>query len=177
MRKKVLTALLVVALMGGSVVAGAAGNSLLGAKVQGLFSVEVNGKTVGDAVVINGSTYAPVRSLTESLGADISVTGKKVVVTTDEDKAIQTSGKIYELTTQIESKNKQLGYSREYLKEKKDLFDRNASDEMYGKLGLKFEESDLYRSLTEDINKYQSEIDQLTKEISDLEAQKAALEK
>ncbi|KAF9142796.1 hypothetical protein BGX30_002164 [Mortierella sp. GBA39] len=58
---------------------GAAGNGLLGAKVQGLFSVEVNGKKINDAVVINGSTYIPVRSLSESIGAGLSVSGGAAV--------------------------------------------------------------------------------------------------
>lgn len=177
MKKKFMTVILLVSLMGGSAVVGAAGSSLLGAKVQGLFSVEVNGKKIEDAVVLNGSTYAPVRSISESLGAEIAVNGKKVVITTDVDKDIQTNGKIYELDTQIASKNKELGNLKEYLKASEESLEINAASDMYKVTGVKFEDTETYKATTEKNKNYQSDIDKLTKEIAELEAKKQQLEK
>lgn len=47
-------------------------NSLIGKKVQSVISVKVDGKTVKDAIVIDGTTYAPVRSFSEAAGYSIT---------------------------------------------------------------------------------------------------------
>lgn len=56
------------------------GGSLIGQKVQGLFSVEKSGEKVADAVVINGSAYAPVRAVSDATGTDLKVDGKKIII-------------------------------------------------------------------------------------------------
>ncbi|MBY9082389.1 hypothetical protein KIH86_13830 [Paenibacillus sp. HN-1] len=58
----------------------AATNSLIGQKVQGVFSIEKGGKKVADAVIINGVAYAPVRSVADATGAKLTVEGKKIVM-------------------------------------------------------------------------------------------------
>lgn len=50
----------------------AAPNSLIGKKVQSVISVSVNGKVVKDAIVIDGTTYAPVRSFSEAAGYTVT---------------------------------------------------------------------------------------------------------
>ncbi|MGN7167963.1 hypothetical protein ACTHSJ_19055 [Paenibacillus cellulositrophicus] len=192
MKKKLIIASVVASLFGGAAIAGAAGNGLLGAKVQGLFSVEVNGKKINDAVVINGSTYIPVRSLSESIGAGLSVSGKKVVITTDSestDNSIVSEGKKYEINLQIEAKQKQIenlqkqiGYYQEYWNDAKKTYDSNANDPIYKENGNKFEDSAAYKTLTEKMNEYQAEInkmktevDQLTNDINELKSQLSAV--
>lgn len=51
--------------------------SLIGQKIQGIYTIEKNGKKVADAVIINGSAYAPVRSVAEASGTTLKVEGKK----------------------------------------------------------------------------------------------------
>jgi len=71
-----------VLLIGGAS-AFAASNNLVGQKVQGLFSIEKNGAKIADAVIINGSAYAPVRSVAEATGAGLTVEGKKIIMSDD----------------------------------------------------------------------------------------------
>ncbi|MUG44940.1 copper amine oxidase [Paenibacillus woosongensis] len=53
----------------------------------------VNGKTQEDkGAVIDGRTNAPVRALSDALGADIQVSGKTIYVTTDDAQPIVGSG-------------------------------------------------------------------------------------
>lgn len=54
--------------------------SLVGKKVQGLFTVEQNGKKVADAVIIDGVAYAPVRAVSEAAGVELKVEGKKIIM-------------------------------------------------------------------------------------------------
>ncbi|MBQ4899369.1 hypothetical protein KB559_11025 [Paenibacillus sp. Marseille-P2973] len=62
----------------------AATNSLIGKKVQAVVSVKVDGKQVKDAVVIDGTTYAPVRSFSEASGYSVKVSKGEVLLTTTE---------------------------------------------------------------------------------------------
>lgn len=78
--KKVISGVLAVTLLLGSTTVMAASSGLLGQKVQGLFSVEQNGTKIADAVVINGSTYVPVRAIAEATGTSIKVEGKKIII-------------------------------------------------------------------------------------------------
>ncbi|WP_438498011.1 hypothetical protein [Paenibacillus sp. IHBB 3054] len=65
--------------------------SLVGQKVQGLFSVEKSGKKIADAVIINGSTYAPVRAIAEATGAKLDVKGKTIIVQESSSNVVDSS--------------------------------------------------------------------------------------
>lgn len=54
--------------------------SLVGQKVQGLFSIEKAGEKVADAVIINSTAYAPVRAVAEATGASLTVEGKTITM-------------------------------------------------------------------------------------------------
>ncbi|WP_339194548.1 copper amine oxidase [Paenibacillus sp. FSL P4-0176] len=59
--------------------------SMVGKKVTGEYSVVVNGKSLSDkGAVIDSKANVPARSLSEALGADVSVSGKTIYITTDE---------------------------------------------------------------------------------------------
>lgn len=70
-------------LFAGTTVFADSAKSLLGKKVQGTFEVEFNGQQIGSAAVIDGSTYLPVRSISEAAGINIAVEGKKINLTTN----------------------------------------------------------------------------------------------
>lgn len=84
--KKFVSGIIVGALLftGASVFADS--NSLIGQKVQGLFSIEKNGSKVGDAIVINGTAFAPVRTVSDAAGIGLVVEGKKIII---QDKEIE----------------------------------------------------------------------------------------
>ena len=83
MKKKVIGAI-AGALLLTSVTVFADSASLVGKKVQGLFTVEQNGKKVADAVIIDGVAYAPVRAVSEAAGVELKVEGKKIIMSESE---------------------------------------------------------------------------------------------
>ncbi|WP_342439348.1 hypothetical protein NSS79_10755 [Paenibacillus sp. FSL L8-0436] len=85
--KKFVSGLIVGVLLFAGASAFADSSSLIGQKVQGLFSIERNGTKVADAVVINGSTYAPVRAIAEATGSKLTVEGKKIIMAERSDAA------------------------------------------------------------------------------------------
>ncbi|ASA25428.1 hypothetical protein [Paenibacillus donghaensis] len=78
--KKFVSGIIVGVMLFAGASAFAAPTSLIGQKVQGLFTVEKNGKKVADAVVINGSAYAPVRAVSDAAGVTLSLEGKKIIM-------------------------------------------------------------------------------------------------
>lgn len=53
-------------------------SSLIGKKVSGELTVNVNEKEVGKAIIVDGKSYLPVRSMSDSLGLKISLNKKEV---------------------------------------------------------------------------------------------------
>lgn len=110
MKKTLYTAIASVLLLSSlTAVAAAASSGLIGKKVQGLMSVELNGKPVKDAIIIDGTTYAPVRSLSDAAGFNLAIEGGKVKVTTE--KALVSEAGIEESDAAIREKIYQLGES------------------------------------------------------------------
>ncbi|MGG3307316.1 stalk domain-containing protein [Paenibacillus lautus] len=74
--------------------------SMIGKKVTGEYTIVVNGEKLSDkGAIIDGKANVPVRALSESLGADIKVDGKTIVVTSEEtptnNQVVQLDGKYY----------------------------------------------------------------------------------
>ncbi|MEK3699636.1 hypothetical protein NYE33_21905 [Paenibacillus sp. FSL R10-2199] len=81
MKKKIFVIMTSALMLGGSIGFAAASSPLIGAKVQGLFTVQkANGTKIGDAIIINGSAYAPVRAVAEAVGTNLTVEGKKIIM-------------------------------------------------------------------------------------------------
>lgn len=58
--------------------------SLIGKKVTGEYTITVNGEKLTDkGAIIDGKANVPVRAISESLGAEIKVSGKTITVTTE----------------------------------------------------------------------------------------------
>lgn len=57
--------------------------SLIGRKVEGTFTVKKDGIKVMDAVIINGKSYAPVRSIAEASGLSVQVEGKTIIMNSE----------------------------------------------------------------------------------------------
>lgn len=78
--KKFVSGVIVGALLFGGASVFADSVSLIGQKVQGLFTVEKGGAKVADAIIINGSAYVPVRALSEATGTKLTIEGKKIIM-------------------------------------------------------------------------------------------------
>ncbi|WP_339292742.1 stalk domain-containing protein [Paenibacillus sp. FSL W8-0187] len=96
--------------------------SLIGKKVTGEYTIIVNGEKLADkGAIIDGKANVPVRAISESLGADIKVSGKTITVTSDQNEGTPVSS---EPTSTNPSKpatggNKYLGDSKASLEELK----------------------------------------------------------
>ncbi|MNW39767.1 hypothetical protein D3C74_168610 [compost metagenome] len=57
--------------------------SLVGKTVAGEYNVRVNGTTLSEnAIAVDGTAYVPLRSISESLGANLAVKGKTIEIAT-----------------------------------------------------------------------------------------------
>lgn len=84
--------------------------SMIGKKVTGEYTVIVNGQKLSEkGAIIDGKANVPVRAISESLGADIKVSGKTITVNTEN----QTS----EDTGDPTSSNKYIGQSKSSLED------------------------------------------------------------
>lgn len=91
--------------------------SMVGKKVMGEYTVVVDGKKLSDkGAVIDSRANVPARALSEALGADVSVSGKTITITsqTEESTAGSDTG-----VTPIATTNKYTGQSKSSLEEQK----------------------------------------------------------
>ncbi|QUL57580.1 hypothetical protein KDC22_14515 [Paenibacillus tritici] len=80
--KKIVSGVLVgLLLLAGTSVFAESISKLVGEKVQGLYTIEKNGKALGEAVIIDGKAYAPVRVISDAAGISLTVEGKKITMT------------------------------------------------------------------------------------------------
>ncbi|MDP9676289.1 hypothetical protein J2W97_002284 [Paenibacillus jamilae] len=70
--------------------------SLVGKKIQGETSVSVNGKSIDKAIVVEGKSYAPVRSISEAAGMKVQYGNEGIVLSDESTKEI----KPYPVTTE-----------------------------------------------------------------------------
>ncbi|SEU32794.1 hypothetical protein [Paenibacillus sp. NFR01] len=173
--KKFISGLIVGALLFSGVSAFADGTSLIGKKVQGLFSVEKAGVKVADAVVINGTAYAPVRAVAEATGATLSIEGKKIIMGAE----VLSSGLYDELIVQrtaIESKIKEAQggvklYENTYLPEAQQRYDNYKGTEYEQKAQAWLADR------TKEYEQRKADLAGLQQQLADLDAQLAALQK
>lgn len=62
--------------------------SLIGKKIQGETVVELNGQALDTAIIVDGKSYAPVRTIGEAAGYGVSMQNKKIIL---ENKASNTT--------------------------------------------------------------------------------------
>lgn len=91
--------------------------SMLGKKVTGEYTIVVDGKKLSDkGAVIDSKANVPARALSEALGADVSVSGKTITITS-EGEASNVSGSDTTTADPSPSSNKYTGYSKSSLDE------------------------------------------------------------
>lgn len=64
----------------------AATSKLLGGKVGKVMTVTLNNKSIGEAPVIGGTSYVPVRTAANSLGLEVKVSGNEIILNTSEEQ-------------------------------------------------------------------------------------------
>lgn len=162
--------------------------TLVGKKVTGEYTVIVDGKELEDkGAVIEGRTNVPVRGITQALGVDFKVEGKKIIVSTEEESSSHTDDSATEKPAE---NNKYAGMSKADLEKSRNNIKNNilvptekGRQEILEKikkmeeLGSPRGEGTSLSSYEEQLASYDAEIAKYTKELELINEALAALEK
>lgn len=173
MKKKILFITTFSLLLGSSIGFAAASSPLIGAKVQGLFTVQkADGTKIGEAVIINGSAYAPVRAVSEASGAELTVEGKTIIMGSKPETTPATSETTQ--TEQVETPTPTIMQIPLTAAEKEILQTRISKSEQ----GLENSREELSQAKTKlETSADATEKEKLSKTIKELEARIAGLQK
>ncbi|OKP91836.1 hypothetical protein A3844_01610 [Paenibacillus helianthi] len=170
MKKRIVGAVAVVLLLGGSI-GFAAGTSLIGAKVTGTYEIEQGGKKIADAAIINGTAYVPVRIMSEATGTTLSVDGRKITLEKGKDLTTIISESLQDtVEMQLVQKKNQLAKNEDTLKILAKTLSDGYEDEKNSNY-YKFESTEGYARTTAEIKRLTEENEKLKDEIAALEAQ------
>jgi hypothetical protein len=183
--KKFISGVIVGALLFGGASAFAASSNLIGQKVQGLFSIEKAGVKVADAVIINGSAYAPVRAVAAAVGTGLAVEGKKIimedvsVVQTSEQNNTGSEKTLADLQTErnkvAEQVEKKLTVISEFQKTQVDFWDVLISENPNSTTIPQWEKTK--KESEKMLSQLKIELSTLQQQLTDLDAQIVAMQK
>lgn len=190
MRKYPILVLFFAGILAGTT-AFAASSSLVGKKIEREVSIEVDGQKIEtEAIVVNGTTYVPVRSVGEMSGYKVTYKGGVVRMQssgeamettpdTNEGKEIPSPAREEDLDSQIKGKrnimssnNAEIEKQKAAIENSKKSFEEYA---IYKEQGLKFEDSVTYKEAVKYIGELEAKNETLKREIEELERQKAEL--
>ncbi|QSF42643.1 hypothetical protein [Paenibacillus tianjinensis] len=86
--KKFFVGVIVGVLIFASASAFADSVGIIGKKVTGIYTVVQGGKSIAEAGIINGSAYAPVRAVSQAAGVELTVEGKKIIMSENENTSV-----------------------------------------------------------------------------------------
>ncbi|MNJ48223.1 hypothetical protein D3C77_434110 [compost metagenome] len=159
--------------------ASAATNILIGKKVQKTMNVEVDGKKIKDAIVVDNTTYVPVRSFSEAAGYNLKLEGDDVKLSIEAaekelvDK-IKADNQIDILKGSIQGWQSEVAANKETVKQaEKSIADVKAYNEKAGNDAPKLDSS----GAEDKLKRAQEAITELESKIKDAEAEIKALEK
>ncbi|GIQ63729.1 hypothetical protein PACILC2_22970 [Paenibacillus cisolokensis] len=166
-------------LVGTSVSASVIKDAIIGKKVDGVAKVIVDGKALEtNAITINGTSYVPVRALTEAVGGKVvRATSGTIELKTESGDTVnpEIMAKKSNLETEINSRKREIEKAKERLALNQSIIDN--TDELVTTNGkIPFEETEQYAKIVAEMERDQAKIKQLEAEIAELEAQLAALE-
>lgn len=127
--KKFIAGVMVGAMIfGGTSIFADSIKNLVGTKVTGTYTLKQNGEKVADAVILKGSAYVPVRTMSEATNTPLQVKGKEIIMGVPErvyeGEDLVILNKIIQLDNDIVMYNKNIEYAETY--ELKPLKDRLA---------------------------------------------------
>ena len=171
--KKVVAGFIAGAVLMFSVQAFGDGISFTGKKVDGEVTVKVNDEVVGQAVIIEGKSFAPVREITEKLGGKVAdVSGGVISLNSEKKSDLNINDPAVKITRLKEDINKQqvivdrISGIVDELQKKVDDYISRGYDPMTKQIELNL----MKDSLTRETSKLES----LKSQLADLEAQQAA---
>lgn len=157
----------------------AATSKLLGGKVGKVMTVTLDNKSIGEAPVIGGTSYVPVRIAANSLGLEVKVNGNEINLTsptettvTEQEEPVNDTAK-KELEIKIEQVERKIASSKTSLESKEKELDAAKGVVASGSVGFVSVVESLQKSYDES-KKYIAEQE---KELINLQSQLAALDK
>lgn len=157
----------------------AATSKLLGGKVGKVMTVTLNNKSIGDAPVIGGTSYVPVRTAANSLGLEVKVSGNEIILNTPEEQSPTEQGpdtasvEKKELEIQIERVKRKIASSKAALVNRGNELEAAKKVVDAGSTGF----VSVVESLQKSYDESKEYIAEQEKELADLESQLAALDK
>lgn len=173
----------------------AATSKLLGGKVGKVMTVTLNDKSIGEAPVIGGTSYVPVRTAANELGLEVKVSGNEIELSSPAsvvaDNSDQINAKKDEITRQINTVNVEIRNAQNVVDKKDAILRRIDSDTEYLKKmeesqarGSDFYSDELIESTKEGIANSKKILEDaeknlpvLKEKLAGLESQMAALDK
>lgn len=127
--KKFIAGVVVGALLMISPQVYSAASSMIGKKVDGELVVKVDGKQIGNAAVVEGKSYLPVRDVANEMGLKIKVTKQEVTLTTNNEQSgtnheTETETEIQRLKTEREETSKKLEQYKGHLEHVRDRYQK-----------------------------------------------------
>ncbi|MNW41413.1 hypothetical protein D3C74_185500 [compost metagenome] len=178
--KKIIAGIVAGALLFGAVPTFAAGvKSIFGAKVTGTYTIQTpNGEKIAEGAVLNGSAYVPVRAMSEAVNRPLTVDFKKKVivlgvadvsVTSSTDELnIQKNALLSNIKVTETAINR---YETEVIPSAKNRVD-GAINEVE-----KSQKTDFMNERIKELEQYKSELADLQKQLTEIDAKIAELEK
>ncbi|WP_091014771.1 stalk domain-containing protein [Paenibacillus amylolyticus] len=97
--------------------------SMVGKKVTGEYTVIVDGEKLSDkGAVIDSRANVPARALSDALGADVTVSGKTITITSNTESSNS------EVSTVVDANNKYMGQSKSSLEESRKTIQEKVLD-------------------------------------------------
>ncbi|OMF98174.1 hypothetical protein [Paenibacillus sp. FSL R7-0337] len=171
-----------------------AGAKLLGAKVDKTLDIKLNGNSIGQGAVIDGTSYLPVRAAANALGLEVSVDSKQVdlqgksseelaEIAKKQQADMDKNEKIASLKSQIEiSKSKVASYAKavesgeKMVETKKQTYDEVMNNPNAGQEGKDLE-TKTYELAKQALETRKANLAAEQANLADLESQLAELQK
>ncbi|MEK8128350.1 hypothetical protein WMW72_10590 [Paenibacillus filicis] len=144
--------------------ASAAVEGIIGKAIEGTAAVKIEGKKLDkESIIVDGSSYAPVRAIGEALGLDVGFKNGEVIL--DKKK---------EATKVNETEDIPLDDKIKFTKEAKDGYEKSLERSQVLQNAAPEDQKSIYDN---EIKVYKERIEQYKAQIADLERQKADLQK
>jgi valyl-tRNA synthetase len=148
--------------------------TMVGKKIQGEMVVELNGQALDTAIIVDGKSYAPTRSIGEAAGFEVNMKDKKIILsettatTSPEPQAVPGYSGKENNVTQIESLKKRISDQEsrvDFLQERFDGMNAMVSSPDYVDRGEKAV-LEVYRS---DLEKGEAFLEELKTQLAELQ--------
>ncbi|MFR9710733.1 hypothetical protein ACL02P_15295 [Paenibacillus sp. MB22_1] len=153
---------------------------ILGAKVTGVYTVKkANGAKVAEGAILNGSTYVPVRAISEAAGIPLTVDTKGKVIVMGEGTSATSNVQVDELNIKKSAVSREIQslqgmvilYETDIIPRAQEAAKNTKGTESEATYQSRLDER------TKELEKYKSDLAEAQKQLAEIEAQIAEFQK